>query len=107
MKKEITIPDRIDGITTIIVDIPNMLYEGAFASQPLIEFTIRRANNMFPECHFDGSFDETIMNGLMLKCTLVELGYIIKSLEEQTGSSNGTVVDFKRSEIIIYDGLLE
>lgn len=107
MLKEITIPDRIDGIKTIIIDIPNMLYEGAFAAQPLIEFTIRRANNMFPECHFGGSCDETIMNRLMLNCTLCELGYIIKSLEEQTGSSNGMVVDFHRSEIIIYDACLE
>lgn len=103
MKKEITIPERIDGIKTIIIDIPNMLYEGAFAAQPLIEFKIRRASNMFPEHHLDG----TIGSSLMLNCTLSELGYIIKSLEEQTGSSNGMVVDFHRSEIIIYDDYLE
>lgn len=103
MKKEITIPERIDGIKTIIIDIPNMLYEGAFAAQPLIEFKIRRASNMFPEYHLDGS----IGSGLMFNCTLSELGYIIKSLEEQTGSSNGIVVDFHRSEIIIYDDYLE
>jgi len=103
MKKEITIPERIDGIKTIIIDIPNMLYEGTFAAQPLIEFKIRRASNMFPEYHLDG----TIGSSLMLNCTLSELGYIIKSLEEQTGSSNGIVVDFHRSEIIIYDDYLE
>lgn len=104
MKKEIIIPEKIDGIKTIIIDIPNMLYEGAFAALPLIEFKIRRASNMFPEYHLDG----TIGRGpLMLNCTLSELGYIIKSLEEQTDSSNGVVVDFHRSEIIIYDDYLE
>lgn len=104
MKKEITIPEKIDGIKTIIIDIPNMLYEGAFAAQPLLEFNIRRASNMFPEYNLDGTIKR---DPLMLKCTLSELGYIIKSLEEQTDSSNGVIVDFHRSEIIIYDDYLE
>lgn len=104
MKKEITIPERIDGIKTIIIDIPNMLYEGAFAALPLIKFRIRRASNMFPQYNLDGTITR---EPLMLKCTLSELGYIIESLEEQTDSSHGVVVDFHRSEIIIYDDYLE